>query len=72
MKYSVNPSKQNLTLSWVTYLARGHANPMMKPKTVFHFPDSISMVHTAATVYTAMADTPAMSCDYFDISIWCE
>ena len=53
----------------VTYLANGHANPMMKPKTVFHFPDSISMVHTVATVYTAIADTPAMACDNCDVSI---
>ena len=55
----------------MSYLATGHANPMTKPKTVFHFPDSISMVHTVATVYTAIADIPAML-NYlsYDISIW--
>ena len=54
----------------VIYIATGHANPMMKPKTVFHFPDTISMVHTVATVYTAIADTP-VSCDYCDLSLVC-
>ena len=55
----------------MSYLATGHANPMTKPKTVLHFPDSISMVHTVATVYTAIADIPAMlSYLRYDGSIW--
>ena len=53
----------------VIYIATGHANPMMKPKTVFHFPDTISIVHTVATVYTAIADTPAIACDNCEVSI---
>ena len=40
------------------YLATNKANPIIKPNTVFHLLENISMVHTIATVKTAMADTP--------------
>ena len=48
--YTTIESKPKIVMVQVLYLAIGHANPMMNPKTVFHFPDSISIVHTVATV----------------------